>query len=79
MIYQYYFWYCEEKDDFWGSVYWSDMNAPLYEIATTVELTKLIKNGIMKHIDDCKGLENHLRNLKLIGIEDQIVVSNWIV
>ncbi len=77
MIFTYRIAYIDATDDFYGVVDGDvDGVAVLaFEINDTQEMCDLIKTGVMKHIDDVKGLEGFLKRQNAIAEDDSLVMS----
>lgn len=75
MCYYYYYWYNPQKDNFYGKVYQYERTSPVFSIEKTSDIIELIKQNKMTHIDDIKGLENHLKSINILGKDDTLTFS----
>lgn len=70
--------YDEMRDEFFAIVDDGDKPADIvFTIDSTEEMIDYIEKGIMKHVDDCDGLELYLKAQNIIGKEDAIFVEEY--
>jgi hypothetical protein len=74
MRYYYVFTYDKVKNEFYGRVE-TVSGYILFEITNTKEISSLIENEIMKHIDDVNGLAQHLRDMKILQSTDLLLFN----
>lgn len=76
MKYYYHVSYDEKKDSFWSYVdSGTKESKAIFQIHNTEEMVGLIQDGIMDHLDDVDGLEDHLKQEGLINDEDDLLIS----
>ena len=73
---EYYFMYDSSVKSFWGDVR-TPTGMHIYSIDSADEMIDMMESGDMQHIDDVEGLTEFLKHDKLIGRDDEVVLSGF--
>lgn len=79
-IYYYHIYYNGITDDFFGIIDDDKIKGKtVFQIDTSDEMCEYIETGVMKHIDDVEGLENHLKKQEILKKDDKILLDEEIL